>query len=609
MGVFIVIIWNVIVFILSIVLRLALYSAKLTLSMMKVPTNMSAGTLMKNIKSKDKDGLSKASALAGYMALKSFIALLNLLIIVVDILLFILSTLGVLLGAVVSLLIIVVIVAGAYIIILNDCSVSSSTSSTSTQQVENSSREVGSSETAGMGTLSEEAKSWANDWEVTYIGDSLGAGSQQFFTSRFANSVYDSDPSRGLISIKGQSTGETAIQTLKRLSSEGKIKSNLVVAIGTNNDMSTDALQQFYNEIPSSVKTITWVLTASEGGVDNSSINSTIKNFVNSHDNMRYLDWKTFVDNNGGWSSYQGGDNIHMSNEGYSKYVDFQTQGLYDLYGKAGSPSITGSASRSEKDYLSSLYNLARSNVSKALDMHVMASEEDSTKEKKGCNYSTSKVSTNQEGVSSSSGGVSLAKDGTGSHGQSIPAGWGLSYSRETLPEELKEYAIDPESIGMVWGAPWEGNSSSVNSGGWINFTNAFGPEWAGQCTELSATFIYNFWDKGGERFINAQGNGEEVTAYVSQKLDVPISQTPSQGAVFSSAYRHTGIVSHVFENGDILIIEQNTKLSGNTAKAPNTWNYRLISKSSLGTEAGNGFVSPATAGYSINPNARSMKK
>ena len=243
MGVVILFILNVIFFILGIVLRLALYSAKLTLSMMSVP----AAFMQRGMKSLGKSkNVVKASSLAVYISLKALIALLNLLIIVVDIITFLISTLGILLGVVVSLLILTVIMAGAYILILNDCSVGSSKKSdTSTQQGTNENKKVGTSETAGQGPITEEAKNWAKSWELTYIGDSLGAGSASQFQSAFPNAVYDSDPSRGLISIRGQQTGETAIDTLKKLAGENKVKENLVVAIGTNNDMSTDALQEF----------------------------------------------------------------------------------------------------------------------------------------------------------------------------------------------------------------------------------------------------------------------------------------------------------------------------------------------------------------------------
>jgi len=622
MEIFLILIWNTVVFILNMVLRLALYSAKLSLSLMKVPLGLTTAKAMGMIRRKETSGEVKLVTLSAYIALKSFIALLNLLIIVTDILLFLLTFFGIVLGFVVTLLILVVILAGAYIIVLNDCSVSASSSPATHNSPAKDKNSVGSSETAGLSPITEEAKSWAKSWSLTYIGDSLGKGSESNFTSAFPNAIYDSDPSRGLISIKGQSTGETAIETLKRLVKENKVKENLVVAIGTNNDMSTDALQKFYDEIPSNVKTITWVLTASEGGVDNSSINSTIKNFVNSHDNMRYLDWKTFVDKNGGWSSYQGGDNIHMSSEGYAKYVDFQTQGLYDLYGKQSSTSNQQAAP--SKSYLNSLYQLASSQLETATNLHVQAKEneekskkdsskdgvkeKDSSKSKNGCHYKTTKVS-DGDSKSSATGG-SLPQDGTGSHSQTIPQGFGLAFKPADLPEELKKYAIDPESIGMKYGGAWSYSLDKTNDAGWINFV----PEEPGQCTELVASITCNLWSKDGGHFINGQGNGKDVADIVAGKLGISVSNTPKTGAIFSTnysnGYGHTGIVSHVFENGDVLVVEQNIpNYSGASNGQPNTWDYRLVSKASYSSEFDRGFAYPGDAGYSISGNLKTLGK
>ena len=621
MEIFLVFIWNTVIFILNMVLRLALYSAKLSLSLVKVPLGLTTSKALGMMRSRDVSGGVKLSTLSTYLALKSLISLLNLLIIITDILLFILTFLGTILGFVITLLILVVIVAGAYIIILNDCSVSASSSPATHKAPARDKATAGSSETAGMGSLTEEAKNWAKDWSVTYIGDSLGKGSESNFTSAFPNAVYDADPSRGLISIKGQSTGESALETLKRLVKENKVKENLVVAIGTNNDMSTDALQKFYDEIPSSVKTITWVLTAYEGGVDNSSINSTIKNFVNSHDNMRYLDWKTYVDKNGGWSSYQGGDNIHMSADGYSKYVNFQTQGLYDLYGK-GSSSSTQSAS-SSKSYLNSLYQLASDRVSTAIDLHVQAEEKDkkdSSKDgvkekddskgddhkKKGCHYSTKRISSSSDKKSL---GGSLAPDGTGTHTQNVPQGFGLIWKPQDLPDELKKYAIDPESLGIKYGAPVHIKLDGPDENGWCTFN---GGSDAGQCTELVASLNYALWEKDGSHFHNAQGHGRLVAGVISGKTGAPVTHEPRTGAVFSTSYSnefgHTGIVSHVFENGDVLIVEQNiSKYSGASNGTPNTWDYRLISKASYGSEFDTGFVYLGDAGYKMSANVKTL--
>ena len=628
MEIFLVFIWNAVIFILNMVLRLALYSAKLSISLIKVPLGLTTSKALSMMRRGGVSGGVKFSTLSTYLALKSLISLLNLLIIITDILLFILTFFGFILGFVVTLLILVVIVAGSYIIILNDCSVGASSSPATHNAPAKDKATAGYSETAGMGSLTEEAKNWAKDWSVTYIGDSLGKGSESNFKSAFPNAVYDADPSRGIISIKGQSTGEPALATLKRLISENKVKDNLVVAIGTNNDMSTDALQKFYDKIPSNVKTITWVLTASEGGVDNASINSTIKNFVNSHDNMRYLDWKTYVDKNGGWSSYQGGDSIHMSADGYSKYVDFQTQGLYDLYGK-GSTSSTKSAF-SSKSYLNSLYQLASDRVSTAIDLHVKAEEKDkddkkkdkkdSSKDgvkekdgkdddhkKKGCHYSTKKVSSSSSKKGGSGG--ALAPDGTGTHTQNVPQGFGLAFKPKDLPDELKKYAIDPESLGIKYGAPVNIKYDGPDENGWCTFN---GGSDAGQCTELVASLNYALWEKDGSHFHNVQGHGRVVAGIISRKAGAPVTYEPRTGAVFSTSYSnefgHTGVVSHVFENGDVLIIEQNiSKYSGASNGTPNTWDYRLISKASYGSEFDSGFIYLGDAGYKMSANVKTL--
>ena len=303
---------------------------------------------------------------------------------------------------------------------------------------------------------------------------------------------------------------------------------------------------------------------------------------------MRYLDWKTYVDNNGGWSSYQGGDNIHMSAEGYAKYVDFQTQGLYDLYG-GGSSSKSSSSSDStvtaagggEIHYVNGLFHLASSKVNEALDAKVNADDKKKKEGKHGCNFSTSKVSSNDSDSSDKkTGGGNLEQDGSGSHGLSVdPAG--NYYTKDELPDELKKYAIDPESIGMKYGAPWEGGITGPNSNGWIDFVGVFDAGWAGQCTELSASMLYNLWEKGGEHFVNAQGNGNEVAGIVAQKSGAKVT--------------------------NILIIEQNTPKSGNTIGKPNTWNYRLIAAKDIPTHCGNGFTNLGDAGYTIVGSVKAM--
>lgn len=623
-------IMSVLGFILSIILKLLLHSLKLTLALIQVPAQVASGMAMSHVLSKSNNGkasavVTKSAALASYLALQALIVTLTVISWVLDLLLTLFIILGAFWGSVVILLLFLIVVAGAYIIVLNNCTTSAESSSTATKVVTSEGTTVtkGDSASAGMGEFTEEAKNWASSWNLTYIGDSLGAGSQSYFTSLFPNAVYDSDPSRGVSSIKGQNTGESGVETLKRLVSEGKVGDNLVVALGTNNDVSLETLQEFYGAIPSNVKTITWVLTASEGGVDNGAINSLIKDFVNSHDNMRYLDWKSYVDANGGWSSYQGGDNIHMSSEGAEKYAKFQAQGLYDLYGKGASNSTGTSASGSASSTIDSLLkstgilaDSASKKLSVAFDLTVQAAEDatdgsSSEEEDKNCVTFTSSVSTSSATSGGGSTGGSLQGDGTGTHTQAVPAGWGLAWKPSDLPEELKKYALDPTSIGIQYGSAWGGSSASPNESGWLNFTDSFGAEWAGQCTEFAATMQWHMWSKDGANFHNTAGDGAVVAPNVASKAGISVTQTPKAGATFSTSdgsYGHVGIVSHVFENGDVLIIEQNISgYSGYNNGTPNTWNYRLVASSSVSSQFNVGFAYLGDAGYQINPNLKTL--
>ena len=174
----------------------------------------------------------------------------------------------------------------------------------------------------------------------------------------------------------------------------------------------------------------------------------------------------------------------------------------------------------------------------------------------------------------------------------------GNAWRADELPNELKKYAIDPKSLGM--GYRDKSNWSAIAYSG-------------GQCTDLSASLMFNLWVKDNQHPTQTLGNGSAVVSNWVAKFGGKESE-PSSGAVFSQtpasaggSAGHTGIVSHVFENGDILVIEQNySDLSGeNKGFGSYTWNYRYISQSEL---SGNySFYSPSQAGYKLADNAKSI--
>ncbi|MCC2248990.1 phage tail-type lysozyme domain-containing protein [Virgibacillus sp. AGTR] len=160
------------------------------------------------------------------------------------------------------------------------------------------------------------------------------------------------------------------------------------------------------------------------------------------------------------------------------------------------------------------------------------------------------------------------AVDGTGE----VPSNLTLvPWSRDTLPSSLKEYAKNPEDAGLAWG----------DASGWANGVI---PD---QCAALSHSYfiqLYPGWNKDGRATTRPFGDGKDVANKWAAHYGESTVDYPSAGAVFSDAttsqYGHTGIVQHVFANGDILIIEQNIRgVSGEGAGLDYSWSWRVIKK------------------------------
>ena len=208
-------------------------------------------------------------------------------------------------------------------------------------------------------------------------------------------------------------------------------------------------------------------------------------------------------------------------------------------------------------------------------------------------NVKVSTVSTNN--CSSTSGGTgSWSKDG-GTVSYSAYNAWKL----EDLPSDLKMYALDPTSVGLTF----------KSSSGW----NAIAYS-GGQCTDLTASLMYALWDKNGSHPTMTNGNGDSVAKNWASSFGGNTNAKPSSGAVFSqtassagNSAGHTGLVSHVFENGDILVIKQNySSLSGEDGGfGQYTWSYRYVPTSQY--SSGWTFYDLSQAGYSIVSTASSL--
>lgn len=172
------------------------------------------------------------------------------------------------------------------------------------------------------------------------------------------------------------------------------------------------------------------------------------------------------------------------------------------------------------------------------------------------------------------------------------------AWTADSVPNNLKRYALDPKSAGLTF----------RSSTGWnaIAFSG-------GQCTDFTASLGYALWEKNGQHPTQTAGNGEAVAGNWASKFGGSTTTKPTAGAIFSqtpasagNSAGHTGIVSHVFENGDILVVEQNySNLSGEDGGyGQYTWSYRYVPKSTM---SGWTFFAPSTVGYSIVDNAASI--
>lgn len=217
-------------------------------------------------------------------------------------------------------------------------------------------------------------------------------------------------------------------------------------------------------------------------------------------------------------------------------------------------------------------------------------------------------------GASKSSGGSSSSSTDKKKNKCGIPTsggkGWqnkggkhnysnGQAWKPSDLPSDLKQYALDPTSLGIVYNS----------SGGW----DPIKPHGImhDQCTGLSATLMHFLWNKDGRHPTQLMGHGRQVVGNWVSTYGGSQSNTPTSGAVFSTPgpteYGHTGVVSHVFDDGSMLVVEQNYGgLSGESCGLPFTWDYRIVSAESIASE-GYSFYNPGDNGFEVDEKAKSM--
>ena len=208
---------------------------------------------------------------------------------------------------------------------------------------------------------------------------------------------------------------------------------------------------------------------------------------------------------------------------------------------------------------------------------------------KMGAHRGTAVCDTN----SSSGGGDGWQKAG-GSTSYTSNKWW----KKDDLPPEMQQYALDPTSIGLKWRSKegWEGASAYIASG------------YTDQCTTLASACFGALWEKDGKAMGDSHGmtgNGVEMAKQVASKFGKSTTSTPTSGDIVSLQPNHVAIVSHVFDNGDILLVEQNVpNYSGNGDSF--TWNYSYITKATQKAKNYE-FWNPSSEGYKVTSKAKSV--
>lgn len=196
--------------------------------------------------------------------------------------------------------------------------------------------------------------------------------------------------------------------------------------------------------------------------------------------------------------------------------------------------------------------------------------------------------------TNSSSGGG----DGWQKAGGSTNYTLNLYWKKDDLPPEMQQYALDPESVGLKWRSKqgWEGASAYIASG------------YTDQCTTLASALFGALWEKDGKPMGDSHGmtgNGVEMAKQVASKFGKSTTSTPTSGDIVSLQPNHVAIVSHVFDNGDILLVEQNVpNYSGNGDSF--TWNYSYITKATQKAKNYE-FWNPSSEGYKVTSKAKSV--
>lgn len=163
---------------------------------------------------------------------------------------------------------------------------------------------------------------------ITFIGDSITVGVQEKISSTFSGSNVSA------------TVGDSIAAATSKL--PNTIHDTVVINLGTNDNFDENAAEALISKLKG--KKIYWVNNFSKNqNVDYNVVNQKLSAFASRHNEVKILDWKSYVEKNGGRDKLYAADGVHHSAEGQEAYVKF----LKDEIENSSSDLSSGSCSSS----------------------------------------------------------------------------------------------------------------------------------------------------------------------------------------------------------------------------------------------------------------------
>ena len=161
---------------------------------------------------------------------------------------------------------------------------------------------------------------------ITFIGDSITVGVQDKLSSTFSGSNVSA------------TVGDSIAAATSKL--PNTIYDTVVINLGTNDNFDENAAEALISKLKG--KKIYWVNNFSKNqNVDYNVVNQKLSAFASRHNEVKILDWKSYVEKNGGRDKLYAADGVHHSTEGQEAYIKF----LKDEIANDGNSSSNSSGS------------------------------------------------------------------------------------------------------------------------------------------------------------------------------------------------------------------------------------------------------------------------